>query len=82
MGALRASSGSRSLNDSLIWNWYGGDALAASHLNTSHVWMAAGAYFERDEVGAGVFASVDAGDSWRLVSPVGWDVYAGSNNST
>jgi hypothetical protein len=63
-------------------NWFGGDALAASHLNTSHVWMAAGAYFEHDEVGAGVFASVDAGDSWRLVSPVGWDVYAGSNNST
>ncbi len=63
-------------------NWYGGDSIALSKLNTSHIFQSCGAYFESDEAPAGIFASVDAGDSWRMVSPPQWGVYAGSNNSS
>jgi xyloglucan-specific exo-beta-1,4-glucanase len=63
-------------------NWYGGDALAVSATNSSRVWTSTGAYFEADELAAGIWASEDRGTTWRLISPSGWGVYAGSNNST
>lgn len=68
----------QSLSDHFTYsqrNWYGGDALAVSHTNSSHVWMSAGAYFEADELSCGIFNSADGGDSWRILSPPGWGVH-------
>lgn len=62
-------------------NRYGGDAIAVSWTNASRVWVSLGAYF--DEPGPVlILASESAGDGWRPISPPGWSVRGGANNST
>jgi xyloglucan-specific exo-beta-1,4-glucanase len=60
-------------------NYYGGDALALSHLNAAHVFMSAGCYSELDELPVGIFGSNNSGADWRLLSPPQWAVRGGSN---
>jgi xyloglucan-specific exo-beta-1,4-glucanase len=64
-------------------NFYGVEALALSARSALCVWAALGAYFDSspDTVSAGIFASADAGESWRRISPAAWAVRAGGNDS-
>ena len=62
-------------------NRYGGDAIAVSAQNAAKVWISLGAYFN-EPGNALILSSENAGDTWRIVSPSGWIVRAGSNNST
>lgn len=62
-------------------NWYGGDALAVSSLNSSRLWASTGAYLEEGERPVGILASSDAGASWRLLTPMDWSVRGASNDS-